>query len=63
MLIIGYRKGADTLAAIKAIHKHTGFGLYASKRIIEDVVEGHPQAVPNDFVLREELIKHNFIVK
>lgn len=63
MLIIGYRKGANTFSAISAIHKHTDIGLYASKRIVEDVVDGNPRAIPNNFVLREELIRHNFIVK
>lgn len=63
MLILGYRKGADTITAIRAIHKHTDLGLYASKRIIEYVIKGYPQTVPDDFVLREDLISCNFIVK
>jgi hypothetical protein len=63
MLILGWHTGANTIEAIRAIHKHTDLGLYTSKRIIEDVVEGNPQTVPDDFVLREELVRCNFIVK
>jgi hypothetical protein len=63
MLITGYRRGANSLYAIKAVHKHTNLDLITSKRLIEDVLEGRPRELPNDFVLREELEALNFILE
>lgn len=63
MLITGYRRGANSLYAIQAVRKHTGLDLITSKRLIEDVLEGKPRELPNDFVLREELEDLNFILE
>ena len=63
MLIIGYRRGANSLYAIKSIHKHTNLDLITSKRLIEDVLEGRARELPDDFVLREELEDLNFILE
>jgi len=63
MLITGYRRGANSLYAIQAVKKHTNLDLKTSKRLIEDVLEGRPIELPNDFVLREELEALNFILE
>lgn len=63
MTIIGYRKGANTIDAIRSVKKHTGRSLLESKRLIEQVLEGKAVVLDEDFVLREELTDYNFIVK
>lgn len=63
MIITGWKKGAKTIDAIKAVQKHTGMSLLESKRLIEDAVEGKIVTLPDDFVLREDLEDANFIVQ
>lgn len=62
MTIIGYRRGADSISAIKAVRQHTGRSLVDSKRLIEAVLEGKAVKLDEDIVLREELTDLNFIV-
>jgi len=63
MIISGWRPGARKIDATQAINKHSGIGLKESKKIVDDVLEGTPRALPDDFVLREELESFNFIIE
>ena len=62
MTIVGWKKGANTIDAIRAVKKHTGKSLLESKRLIEDVLDGKPVVLPDDFVLREDLEDCNFFI-
>lgn len=62
MIIVGYRHGAKSIDAINAVRKHTGKSLAESKKLIEQVMNGTPVELPNDFVLREDLEDANFLV-
>lgn len=63
MIVSGWRCGADKIAAISAVRKHTGMSLQDSMRLIDDIIDGKPRRLPDDFVLREELETLNFIVE
>jgi hypothetical protein len=63
MTIIGYRRGANSVDAIRSVKKHTGRSLLDSKRLIERVLAGETVQLDEDFVLREELTDYMFIVK
>lgn len=62
MIVLGYKTGANSIKAVQAIKKHTGKSLLESKRIIEDVLDGKPVTLPDDFVLREDLEDLKFLV-
>jgi ribosomal protein L7/L12 len=62
MTIIGWRHGANSIAAINAIKKHTGKSLIESKRLIDAALEGKAVTLPDDFVLREDLEEYKFIL-
>lgn len=63
MIISGWRPGANSLIATKMVQQHTGMSLNESKYLIEDVLDGTPRKLPDDFVLREELESLNFIIE
>lgn len=62
MKIIGYKKGARSIDAIKSVRTHTGMSLAESKKLIENVLEGKTVTLDEDLVLREELTDQLFIV-
>jgi ribosomal protein L7/L12 len=62
MQIIGFKKGANSYSAILSVRQHTGMSLAESKKLIERVLEGQVVKLDEDFVLREELTDHKFIV-
>jgi len=62
MKIIGFKKGANSINAIKSVRNHTGMSLAESKRLIESVLEGKMVTLDEDIVLREELTDQLFIV-
>lgn len=63
MYVIGWRAGAKSVEAINAVRKHTGLSLTESKQIIEDVLAGNTQRLPDDFILREDLEDCRFIIQ
>lgn len=62
MTIIGWRQGANSVNAIRAVAKHTGKPLLESKQLIESALEGNAVVLPDDFILREDLEECNFIL-
>lgn len=62
MIIVGWKKGANTVDAIRAVKNHTGMSLKESKQLIESALEGKSVKLPDDFVLREDLEECNFII-
>ena len=63
MYIAGWRSSANTQDAILAVKRHTNLSLAESKRLIESAVEGKVVALPDDFVLREDLEDLGFKVR
>lgn len=63
MILSGWRPGAKTIDAVQSVRRHTGMSLKESKHLVDEVLEGKPRKLPDDFVLREELESMNFILE
>jgi hypothetical protein len=62
MIILGYKANANFDEAGRAIVKHTSMDKQRVKKVIADIRDGKGVTLPDDFVLREDLIDLNFIV-
>lgn len=63
MIVDGYRHGANSIEAVRAIHKHTEKPLLECKRLVESVLDGNIITLPDDFALREDLEYYKFTVR
>lgn len=64
MLIVGYKSTADFNEGTKSVLKHTDFTANQTKKLLKDLKEtGLGVALPDDFVLREELEDLGFILR
>lgn len=63
MLVEGWRAGASPTEAIRAIHKHTGFSIEKSRKLVQSISSGEPVQLPDDFVLREDLKDLGYIIR
>jgi hypothetical protein len=62
MIVLGYRADADFFKAKIAISRHTHFNLSESKAICDAIQEGQAVNLPDDFVLKEDLLELSFFV-
>ena len=62
MIISGWKSGAKSIDAIRAVKTHTGMSLAESKKLIETALEGKVVNLPDDFVLKEDLEDFGFKV-
>ena len=63
MLVLGYKAGANFVAAPKVIQKHTGKSLAEANKLCKDLQIGNMFTLPDDWVLREDLEELNFIIR
>ena len=63
MLVEGWRGTPSTVEAIRAIHKHTGFSIEKSRKLVTQITRGEPVQLPEDFVLREDLKDLGYIIR
>ena len=62
MIVSGYRADADFFKAQAVIKKHTTFSISDVKNICEAIKEGKAVNLPDDFVLKEDLLDLSFFV-
>jgi hypothetical protein len=63
MLVEGWRGTPSSVEAVRAIHKHTGFSIEKSRKLVDRIIAGEPVSLPDDFVLREDLQDSGFIIR
>ena len=63
MIIYGYTENPNQHAAESALSRLGDSTLVIARRVIQNVMYGIPQTIPDDKLLREELSECNFIIK
>lgn len=62
MLVVGYKTSADFTEAARVIKKHTALDNQSVNKVISQIREGHGVKLPDDFVLREDLVDLKFLI-
>jgi hypothetical protein len=62
MLVVGYKTGANFTEAARVIKKHTTFDNQTVNSAVSQIRDGHGVTLPDDFVLREDLVELKFLI-
>lgn len=62
MIVLGYKAGTNFTDVAGALKKHTNMDAKTVKKVVLDIQEGKGVTLPDDFVLREDLVDLKLIV-
>lgn len=62
MLIVGYKNGVNFIEVASVIKKHTNMQSQTINSIIKEIRDGKAVSLPDDFVLKEDLIDLKILV-